>query len=376
MEVKKRFSALVAVALLVAGVVTFYVVNQATAESSSDDSAAKAADEEKTPIPVRTVVAATGDVSSYISATANLVAEHDVTVLSEWEGRIERLSVEEGDRVAAGQVLATLARTDGEIAVDKARIRAADSRQQHERAARLAAQDLLAPDALDKLRLEMEISDHELAEAQWNLEKTQIRAPFTGHVTKRHVQLGGHVRRGDELFAVTAFDPLIARVYLPETDVLHLIEGQQVKLTLKADESVQVGARIRQISPVVDTSTGTVKVTVEANDPPEGIRPGSFVRVDVVRETRHAALLIPKEAIVRELQKAYVFVALDGVAARRLVSLGLEEAGRIETTSGVEPGEAVIVAGQGGLKDGSPIELLATPEDAPVARDRTAAVAR
>jgi len=383
------------VALLLSLVVVtglgFVAVNAATNHSTSDDTAqaedradpdaaqapsdseAQGGEEEsgdaedgdgKPPIPVETAAVATGEVSSYLSSTANLVAENEVKVLAEWEGRLAQLHVEEGQRIAAGEILAQLADDDAEIGLEKAEVRAANARLAYERAQRLEDQGLMAREAFDRTAVDHRIAQQELEEARWKLEKTRIRAPFGGRVTERFVQLGQHVRPGDELFTVADFDPLVARVYLPEKDVLALAEGRPVRITLKADEAIAFAGRIRQISPVVDTSTGTVKVTVEAVSPPPQVRPGAFVQVDVVRETREAALLVPKDALVRELQKAYVFVARDGVAEKRQLGLGIEEGGRVEALSGVEAGERVIVAGQGGLKDGAPIKDLAETEQA------------
>jgi membrane fusion protein (multidrug efflux system) len=173
------------------------------------------------------------------------------------------------------------------------------------------------------------------------------------------VSPGQHVRVGDELFRIADFDPLIAKLYLPEKDVLSLSVGRGVRLTLAADSSVQFTGTIRQISPVVDTATGTVKVTVEANEPPSDVRPGAFVSVAIVREQRSAAVLLPRESVLREVRSAHVFIAGDNdTAVRRPVTLGLEENGKVEALSGVQPGERVIVAGQGGLKEGTKIKVL------------------
>lgn len=379
---KKRIPAALSIllGLLIATGATIYVVHNATAQSqqatkdqksSKDSKDADKEKEKKAPIPVRSVAVEQERISSYISATANLVAENEVKVIAEWEGRLEKLAVEEGDRVATGQVLARLVQKDGEIALSKAKVRAENARIKHDRAKKLSEQQLLSPDEFEKVTLESQIAQQELAEAEWNLEKTSIRAPFAGVITQRMAQPGQHIRPGDELFIVTDFDPLIARVYLPEKDVLALDEGRSVRVALKADESVSVEGRIRQISPVVDTATGTVKVTIEAVDAPAQVRPGAFVRVDVVRESRPLALLLPKEAVVHELQKTYVFVAKDGVAEKRAITLGLEEGVKVEATQGLAAGEQVIIAGQGGLKDGAAIQLLGTTEKTQEA-DRTA----
>ena len=89
----------------------------------------------------------------YISATANLVPENEITILAEWEGRLDELNVEEGDRFAAGQVLATVAREDGEIAYKKAQVRASNSQVAFDRAKKLNDQELISSEAFDKFVL-------------------------------------------------------------------------------------------------------------------------------------------------------------------------------------------------------------------------------
>ncbi len=379
-----RFLSLLAGVLIVALGIVFVMnlgatkADGASTEDQGDAATEKTADQEevgaedeaegeqgeKAPVPVEVADISVGSVSAYISSTANLIAEFEVKVLSEVEGRVLSLQAEEGDTVRKGQVLATLVPDDEQISVKKAELRASNTRLAFERARDLVEKELISREEFDKLEIENALAEQELAEAQWALSKTTIRAPFTGRVTARMTQAGQHVQVGEELFQVTDFDPLIARIYLPERDVIGLSEGREVRLHLNADQDVAFSGRIRQISPIVDTATGTVKVTVEAGDAPADVRPGSFVTVDIVRETRAAALLIPREAVLRELQKAHVFVASDDVAEKRTITLGLEEGDYVEALSGVTAGETVIIAGQGGLRDGSPVKILVDTESA------------
>ncbi len=348
------------------------VVLAANGSQPASDAKDKKTDEKgKTPVPVSVTPIVSGPVSSYITSTGNLVAEDEVKVLAEAEGRVAELMVEEGNHVARGQVLATLAREDAEILMRKAEMRAANAALAHGRAVKAVAEDLLSREDYDKLTMENSIAQQELAEARWRLEKTTIRAPFAGHITERNLKLGQHVRPGDTLFTVADFDPLISRIYLPEKDVYGLNEGREVRITLKANEATRFTGRIRQISPVVDTATGTVKLTVEAVKTPSGVRPGAFVTIDIVQETHARAVLLPRDAVIRELQDAYVFVARGEVAEKRTISLGLEEGDHVEAISGVEPGDQVIVAGQGGLKDGSPIKIIPTTQASDLAVRKT-----
>jgi len=357
----RLLSVVVGLVLIVVGGL---VVMNLTAERASGaaEPAVEEQEDKRAPVPVEVAAISSGEISSYISASANLVAEFEVRVLAEVEGRVASLQVEEGQAVRKGQQLATLVREDQQILLRKAELRETNARADFDRAEDLIAKELISREEYDRLTVDYEIARQELAEAKWGLAKTVLRAPFDGRVTDRMVQVGQNVRPADELLQVTDFDPLIARIYLPERDVLGLAAGREVRIVLNADESIRFAGRIRQISEVVDTATGTVKVTVEAVQAPGAVRPGSFVSIHVVRETRPDAILVPREAVLRELQTAHVFVAGEEAAEKRQVVLGLEEGLMVEAISGLEEGEQVIVAGQGGLKEGSPIKILGEPE--------------
>jgi membrane fusion protein (multidrug efflux system) len=370
-------SALIGIVIMVVvGVVAMNMVaakaNGADSETTSAENGDEATDQEgkegeengKAPVPVEVAEIGVGDVSAYISSTANLVAENDVKVLAEAEGRVSRLLVEEGDAIREGQLLAVLVQDNEEISLKKAQLSASNAKLAYERAKDLVDKELISQEEYDRLTIDYEIANQVLAEAEWAMNKTEIRSPFTGKVTGRMIQVGQHVQINDELFQVTDFDPLIARIYLPERDIIGLNEGREVRILLNAATGVRFTGRIRQISPIVDTATGTVKVTVEANgDAPSQVRPGSFVTINIVRETRADTVLVPREAVIRELQKAHVFIAAGELAEKRDITLGLEEGNFVEALTGIEAGDQVIIAGQGGLKDGSPVKILGAEEE-------------
>jgi len=376
-KAKKRFRiiSLVAVLVIVASAVIWVSAQTTddategeTAEQSSTEAVdgaendaendAESKEDEELPVPVEVAEVTAGTISSYISATANLVAEDQVKVLSEAEGRIERLDVEEGDRVKKGQVLAVLVQDEARIAKSKVELKAANTDAALERARNSFEQGLISSEAFDKLIMDQKLARQEVAEAEWQLAKTVIRAPFTGRITERFITLGQHLHPGDELFTVADYDPLVARIYLPERDVIELEEGREVRITPAAETQLSFIGRIRQIAPVVDTATGTVKVTVEAVQPPSGVRPGAFVSIDIVRERHATALLLPRESVIRELRTAHVFITEEDKAIKKAVTLGIEEGDNVEVLTGVDEGDAVVIAGQGGLDDGQKIKVL------------------
>ena len=367
-----RILSLVAVLAIATGTV-LWVSAQSTEDVSESEAAeqtsteateqeaeneAEAEEDEEVAVPVEVAEVTTGAITSYISATANLVAEDQVKVLSEAEGRVERLLVEEGDMVSKGQMLAVLVQDEAKIALSKVELKASNAKAALDRAKGTHEQGLISAEAYDKLKMEFEVASQEVAEAEWLLAKTVIRAPFSACVTERFITQGQHLRPGDELFTVADYNPLVARIYLPESDVLELEEGREVRIALAANTKVSFAGRIRQIAPVVDTATGTVKVTVEAVQPPSGVRPGAFVSIGIVREQHPSALLLPRESVIRELRAAHVFISEDGTAVKKAVELGLEEGDLVEVISGVAEGDNVVVAGQGALDDGQKIKTL------------------
>lgn len=330
--------------------------------SSSPPPAGKDKDKkEKEPAVVSAETVAVGPISAFTTATANLVAEDEVKILAETEGKVVRLLVEEGDFVAKGGTLCLIDPADATLAVRKAELGVPFAQLTLDRSEQMAAEKLISSQELDKARYERDVAVQTLAEARHRLRKTTVTVPFAGRVTVRKVQVGQNVKVGEELFTFADFEPLVARIFLPEREVLGLAAGHEVRLTLRASGETRFRGRIRQISPVVDSASGTVKVTVEAVQPPASVRPGAFVSVDVLRETRTGALLVPRPAIVRELQEAYVFVAEGKTARKRVVELGLEEGDRIQVVKGLKAGESVVTAGQGGLKDQSPITVAPAP---------------
>ena len=355
-------------ALTSAGALTRSILFPPEAEAASapqKDAKDKDAKKEKEPAVVSVEPAARGAIAAYTTATANLVAEEEVKILAETEGKVVKLQVEEGDFVPKGGVLCQIDPADATLAVQKAELGLRNAQMTLDRSESMANEKLISAQDLDKARYERDVAAQGLAEARHRLGKTTVKAPFAGRVTVRKVQTGQTVKITEELFTFASFEPLVARIFLPEREVMGLKTGQEVRLNLRASEATKFAGRVRQVSPVVDTASGTVKVTVEAVEPPASVRPGAFVSVELLRERRPNALLVPRAAIVRELQETYVYVADGQKARRRAVETGLEEGDRVEIVGGLKDGEPVVTAGQGGLKDESPIKVATTSTPSP-----------
>jgi len=305
-----------------------------------------------------------GPIASVYSSTGTLQAEREAVV----KARVRDIRVEEGDPVDRGDVLCLLDERELRIARDRAKATAANAALKLERAQGLQTQNLISQEEFQETSHNATVSraDAELAELE--LSYATIRSPIPGRIAERYVDQGQEVGVGDAVFRVVDEDPLLLELHVPERLVGDLAPGQTVDLSLDAS-GLEMEGRIVRLAPVVDTATGTVKVTVEAS-PDQHVRTGSFARARVVTELHEQARIVSRDSVVSEGNDLFVFTVDDGTAHKVKVKLGFEEADRVEILEGPEAGTLVVTSGAPALQDGSPVEVLGAEKPAPGDEDR------
>lgn len=315
--------------------------------------------QDETPsIPVETASVTSGSVSATYSGTATLEAEQEATVVAKVSGVVQRILVEEGARVSAGQVLAKIDDARFKLERDRARANLAKLEQEYERNQLLHERGLVSADAYQRLKFDLDALKAQFDIAELDFDYTAIRAPIDGVVSVRHIKVGNMVTVNQATFEVTDFDPLLAELFVPERELNKLRPGQKATVGADALPEQSFAASIERISPTVDPKTGTFKVTVAVKDPSRRLKPGMFGRVNIVYDVHADALLVPRHAVMQEDAEATVYVVADGVATRRTVTTGYTNNGTLEIVSGLKLGEVVVTVGQTSLKDGAKVVLV------------------
>ena len=303
--------------------------------------------------------------SSIYSTSATLRADKRATVMARTRGVLRQLQVEEGDWVDADQVVAVLEDDEQRIAFEQASAVSETKQREYERATTLHEQGLLSDETFETARREAVDARHTADLAELTLSRARIRATFAGRILTRHLDVGATVQDGTAVYDVADLDPLYADVQIPERQIAQLKPGQTVRLLTDSDETAGE-AVIERIAPVVDASTGTVKVTVAVRRGAD-LRPGSFVRVGIVTDTHDNALVVPRSALVAEGRRWHVFRLKDdsGNSVELVeVSRGFEEGDRVEiigTAGKIRPldeDDRIVVTGASSLSDDAVVQIL------------------
>ncbi len=315
--------------------------------------------EEVLAIPVEAATVAQSDVAAFYSGTATLEADEQAIVVSQITGVVLDIRAEEGDYVEAGQILARVETDRYTLQVERANAALKRLEMDYQRKKELYGKKLVSAEDFERVAAEYQAQKAGVDLARLDLEYTNIRAPISGFISERMVRVGNLVVLHQPVYRVTSYDPLLAVLHVPERELSVLHKGLEVSMSLDAWPGESFTGKVTRISPVVDPSTGTFRVTAEITDHGDMLKPGLFGRVGILYDLHEDVPVIPRSAVITEDELSHVFVINDeGSAARRNIQLGYEREGLIEVLVGLAQGETVVTAGKGSLSDGTQVEVV------------------
>jgi len=299
-----------------------------------------------------------GEISSYLLFNSTIETEATVEIFPQISGMVERVMVEEGDRVEIGDTLIAIEDEQLRLANREAQVNLDYQRTGYKRTEEMFKRKLISDQEFETRKYELEQAGLRLERTQLDLAHTVILAPFSGVITERYVQVGARVGGSSKLYDLIKLDDMIARVFVPGQYLTAINNGQQGVIASEFLPNKSFEGWVKRISPVVDPRSGTFKVTVGVRDHFEYLRPGLFVNVRIVTDTHERAILIPKQAVVYDGGDKFVFAVVDTVAVRIKLQPGFEDVEFVEAMAEVKEGSPIIVVGQNGLKDGTRVRVV------------------
>lgn len=315
-------------------------------------------------VPVTVVVAAHGSAARSVSATGVVEPLRTIGVNSQLAGVISRVTVQEGDVVGEGALLARIQAPEVEAQLASAEAALSVAQSQASRSAALFGQQIITAAEHERDQAALVAARASRDQLRTRLSYADVHAPVSGVVMEKRVEAGDLASAQSRLFTVADVSTLVVRVPISELDVTALREGMPVQVTLDALPGRELQGSIRRVFPAADSVTRLVPVEVAiSGSANRDVRPGFLARARFALSPRTGVLLVPGAALLQNPRGAAVYVVSDGKAALRAVERGGTFDGRVEITSGLAAGDSVVVAGNTMLRDGAQVRIAAAPSD-------------
>jgi len=305
------------------------------------------------PETVTTIVARSEEWASTIAGIGTVVAVNGVTVSADLPGMVEQIGFVSGQHVGKGDVLVRL-----DTKQERAQLAAAEAQRELAALDLDRKQGLIAKAVIPQALYDQTVAEHKQAvarvgEIRATMERKVIRAPFTGVLGIRQVNLGQFVASGAPIVSLQALQPVYVEFNVPQQEVGRVRQGVDVHATSDALQGEEVG-RVTAMDSVVDEATRNVRVQATFANAARKVRPGMFVEVKLARGTTSSVVTLPASAISYAPFGDSVFIVEqmkgpDGKSYRgvrqQFVKLGAARGDMVSILTGVKPGEEVVTSG-------------------------------
>jgi len=316
------------------------------------------------PVEIEVAEATSREWPQAVTAIGGLRAVNGVDVANEIAGVVKALEFESGQRVEAGDVLLRIEAETDEAALETREAEARLALQQFERFSNLIKQNAVSQSEFDEARANYDAAEARVHEQRALLDKKTIRAPFSGVLGLRQVDLGEYVGVGTPIVGINMLDPIQVDFTISERELQRVAVGNRLEVAVAAFPERRFVGEILAVDSSVVPESRTVRVRGQLPNPDMQLRPGMFANVRAVREAVSEVVTLPRTAISYNTYGDFVFEVVDGedgqkVVERVSVTTGEVRDGEVEIVEGVDAGAVVVGAGLLRLRNNQPVEVVA-----------------
>ena len=357
--VKRMLAMLTVTALFVAGLgfVKFRQIQTAIGQAAAF---------QPPPEAVTTIVASAEEWPSTLNAIGTMAAVQGVTVSADLPGTVDSIGFESAQVVREGEVLALLDTRQEQAQLAAAEAQRELARLNYERMQGLLAGNVISQAEFDRATADFRQTQAHVGEIRAAIERKTIRAPFSGVLGIRRVNLGQYMSGGDALVTLQSMNPIYVNFGVPQQSVAQMRAGRTVRVTADELPGVEFNGRITAVDSTVDQATRNVQVQATLANPAGRLRPGMFVKAAVAIGASSAVVALPASAISYAPYGDSVFVVSDlkdrnGATYRgvrqQFVKLGESRGDQISVVSGLKPGDEVVTSGVFKLRNGAAVQV-------------------
>jgi membrane fusion protein (multidrug efflux system) len=309
------------------------------------------------PTPVDVEVVKSERMADRVTSVGTVLPDERVDVRSEISGRVREIHFREGTRVARGDLLVKIDDSELRAQLARAESHLLIAQKDADRERDLYDQHVASQREFDTAvnNLGVAKAEHDLIRAQ--LDKTDIRAPFSGLVGLRSVSVGTYVSPATPITMIQNDHPVKIDFTVPERYAASVAKGDSIHFTVEGSTRV-FGGTVYALESDIDAQTRTMGVRATSPNADGALVPGAFAEVEVILPARDT-ILVPSFAVIPELRGHRVFVCRGGKAESRSIRIGVRTEERVEVVDGLAAGDTLITSGILQLKPGAPVSVTA-----------------
>ena len=325
---------------------------------------AQAAAFQPPPEAVTTIVARQEKWSATLNAIGTLAAVQGVLVSADLPGIVERIDFQSGDSVQVGDVLVQLDTTQ-----ERAQLPAAESARDlahlnFERLKSLVEEGAISRADYDRAAAEEKETEAKIGEIRATIARKAIRAPFSGILGIRQVNLGQYLSSGNAIVPLQSLDPIYVNFSVPQQEAENVPVGRSVRVTTSDSKTMEIEGQVTAVNSTVDEATRNFLIQATLSNSAKALRPGMFVQTEVVLGESRPVIPLPASAISYAPYGDSVFIVAkmkgpNGETYRgvrqQFVTLGTSRGDQISVLTGVKPGDEVVSSGVFKLRNGAAV---------------------
>ncbi len=318
-----------------------------------------------------------GEIKDEYKIIGDILPYKQVTVFSELPGIVKKIFVNEGDYVNKGQLIALLDCKEYELqfksakaALEVAQIKFNNAKTEFERAKKLYKQDAISRQKYDMSKYAFEAAKAGIKQAQSSFQaleekisKCKIKAPISGIIAKKFQDEGEMIvatsmMKTSPLVTIIQIDKVKVKTSLPS--IYYSKTNKNIEITITNDVYPDKiwKAKISKISPIIDPLSRSFDIEMVIENENFLLKPGMFANVNIIFEHKKDALLVPRESVIIEGNKSYVFTVENGISKKINVKTGIITYKKVEIISGLKEGQLVVTFGARRLKEGMKVKVI------------------
>lgn len=342
--------------LVIAAVVIVLILLAIPKLSSSEGETKTSGFSSSGSLPVKAHITKYETLDNKVLTTGTVLANEEVDLKSEVDGKITGIFFHEGSYVNKGDLLVKINDADLQAQLQSAKSRLELQKDTEYRQKKLLEKEAISQEDYDMTANQLQVNQAEVELIKAQIAKTEIRAPFGGIVGLKNVSEGSFVNNSTIIASLQNINPIKIDFSIPERYSSMVEVGDEINFTISGNNKKYVG-RVYAIEPKIDPVTRTLQIRALCSNTGREIFPGSFANVELVLKKIENAILIPSEALIPDIRGQKVFLYKNGSAVSKQVETGIRTDVNVQLTSGVSEGDTIITSGMLQLRPGAPITI-------------------